>query len=57
MLTTGFVFSAFSYPIFISVVLTLITAAASGVFAARYAGYIKGTTAGTVTWNAGSSYT
>ena len=30
---------------------------ASGVFAARYAGFIKGTTAGTVTWNVGSSYT
>jgi hypothetical protein len=30
--------------------------AASGVFAARYAGFIKGTTAGTITWNAGSSY-
>jgi hypothetical protein len=26
---------------------------ASGVFAARYAGFIKGTTAGTVTWNLG----
>ncbi len=30
--------------------------AASGVFAARYAGFIKGTSSGTVTWNVGSSY-